>query len=110
MSRNDSTLYTGSSSASFGSKEQPVRTEKREEKHEKRLKLAPAGEVVKAEFQKEIDKLRNIDFLNIEEMLTDEHFKAEMMARKKTIEKLQAIQNRLKIILKAPKPKQAPSE
>lgn len=99
--RSDSILNTGSSSASFGSvREQQVRAEKREEKIEKRAALLPAGEIVKAEIQKEIDEISNINYLEIESMLTDEHFKSELMARKKLVEKLVALRNRFDNLLR----------
>jgi hypothetical protein len=102
MSRDDSILNTGSSSASFGTtQEQKIRVDKREQKIEKRAGLLPAGEIVRAEIQKEIDEVRSIDYLNIESMLTDEHFKSEMMARKKFLEKLIALQNRFDNILRS---------
>ena len=99
--RSDSVLNTGASSASFGSvKEQQIRIDKREEKIEKRAAPTPAGEVVKAEIQKDIDQISNIDYLEVESMLTDEHFRAEMMARKKTKEYLVNLRNRLDNLLR----------
>jgi len=102
--RNDAVLYTGVTSASFASvKDRELKAKKKElkeEKIEKRIKLSPVSELVTAEIQKEIEKLRNIDYLNIESMITDEHFRSEMMARKKTIEKLTDVQTRLTNILR----------
>lgn len=99
--RDDSILYTGSSSASFSSvQEQKRRSESRERSIEKRAALLPAGEIVKAELQKEIDMVRSIDYLDIESMLTDEHFRAELMARKKFLERLIALKNRFDTLLR----------
>lgn len=105
--RNDAVLYTGATSASFASAKDRELTKKKkeakEEKIEKRIKLSPVSEIVNAEIQKEIEKMRNIDYLNIESMITDEHFRSEMMARKKTIEKLTDVQLRLNNILREAK-------
>lgn len=101
MVRDDSMLYAGSSSASFSSvKEQKLRSEKREQSIEKRAVLLPAGELVKAELQKEIDMVRNIDYLAIDSMMSDENFRAEMMARKKFLQRLIALKNRFDTLLR----------
>jgi hypothetical protein len=101
MTRDDSVLNTGATSASFGStQEQKIRTELRDEKIEKRAKLKPAGEIVLAELQKDIDEAQNINYLNIEQMLTEEHFKSELMARKKYLEKLIELKNRFNNLLR----------
>lgn len=99
--RDDSALYTGASSASLSpTKEQPLRKAQREDKIEKRSALAPFADIVATEIQKEIEKLRNIDYVEVESMIDDAQFRAEMMARKKTIEKLQGVQMRLNNILR----------
>lgn len=101
MIRDDSILYTGFSSASLSTaKEQKQRKERREKNVEKRSALLPAGEIVKAEIQKEIDMVKNIDYLNVESMLNDEHFRAEIMARKKFLERLIALKNRFDTLLR----------
>jgi hypothetical protein len=104
MSRDDSLLYSGiggSTRTSVSAENRAkAKEQKLQEKQDKRIKLAPAAEIVVAEIQKEIDALRTIDYLNIEDMLNDEHFKAEMMSRKKTIEKLNGVQSRLKNLLR----------
>lgn len=101
MGRNDSILHTGAASTSFGSvKEQKIRAEKREQNIEKRAALLPAGEIVKAELEKEIAAVKSIDYLKVEEMLTDENFRAEMMARKKFLERLIALKNRFDTLLR----------
>lgn len=101
MGRDDSLLNTGASSASFGSvKEQQLRTDRREKSVETRAALLPAGEIVKAELQREIDKARNIDYLQVDQMLTDENFRAELMARKKYLQCLIALQGRFSTLLR----------
>lgn len=99
MSRDDSVLYTGASSASFSSPRQIALEAKRNEQKVKaestRRKLSESAELALEEIQKEIDEVSNINFLEIEGMLTDEHFRAEMMARKKLVEKLTSIKMRI---------------
>ena len=96
--------YTGTSSTSFGSHraEQVERKQEvaKDERADTRAKLLPAGDIISQEIQKEIDEITNINFLNIEQMLTDEHFKAELMARKKTIERLEAVKSRIANLLR----------
>lgn len=105
MTRDDSILNTGATSASFGStQEQKLqakkRMEMRDEKVELRAKLKPAGEIVRAEIQKDIDEAQKIDYLNIEEILSDEHLKSELMARKRYMQKLIELRNRFDNLLR----------
>lgn len=97
MSRDDSLLNTGATSVS---KAKTAREETREQNKRKRYNLLPAGEIVRAEIQKEIDAIQNIDYLNIEKMLTEGQLRAELMARKKTIERLKAVMTRLDNLLR----------
>jgi len=105
MSRDDSILSTGSSSASFGTvQEQKVRVEKREEKIEKRAALLPSGEVVRAELQKDIDELSNINFAHVKELVASgipNALEIDMLSTDKTIAKLKSIQARLDNILRS---------
>jgi len=96
MARNDGMLITGASSASFAKQ----RVEAKEIKSAQRKKLLPAAEILSAEFDKEIEEISSIDYLNVEAMFSDEHLKAELMARKKTIERLKAIKLRLNNLLR----------
>ena len=93
--RDDSILYSGGSSASFASDKSKEREakerERKQEALDKRQKLLPSEEIVMSEIDKQIAEVQNIDYLNVEQMLEDEHFKAELMARKKLIEKLKAL-------------------
>lgn len=100
--RDDSSLYSGMTSVSFASvKTNPVIEKAKEDKKEKKVKLSDASQIIVDFFDKEITNLQNIDYLKIEEMLTDEHFKAEMMARKKTVEKLKDIRGRISRIMES---------
>jgi hypothetical protein len=101
MSRDDSILYAGSSSASFGSpKEQQIRTDIRENKREKRAKLQPAAEVVFAEIKSEMDSVMFIQNIAVEEATDERMFMIEVMARKKYVTYLKNLQNKLDIILR----------
>lgn len=98
MSRDDSSLYTGVSSQSVAKQ----RTEKAEEKAEKRIKLTPAGDIVAAEFKKEIDALIYGPYKD-EDAMSDEQFRAERKGRRLAVASLVGIQNRLKNLLREPK-------
>lgn len=102
MTRDDSILNTGATSASFAPREQKLRTDKREEQHEKRLKLLPAGELINAEFEKQINTLLYSPFPD-EDKMTDAQFRVERKGRRLAIKSLLMIQNRLAIILREPK-------
>jgi len=109
--RTDEILNTGATSASFGSvKAQKVREQLTEQKVERRNALRPSGEIVLGEIQKEIDEVRNIDYLNIEAMLTDEHVRSELMARKKYVEALVRLKNRFDNLLRDPNRKEGEDE
>ncbi len=99
MTRDDSVLYTGASSASFGvTKQQQAladkRKEQREKKAEKRIALSPAADVIKAEIQKEITALIYGPYVD-EDSMSDEQFRTERRARKLAVASLLSIQNRL---------------
>lgn len=98
--RDDSFMYSGSNSTSFAARRPNPLVEKiKEDKKTKKNLLNKSTEIIIEFFDKEIANLQNIDYLNIESMLTDEHFKAEMMARKKTLEKLKDIKTKLSRIM-----------
>lgn len=110
MTRNDNILYSGSSSASFGTTQQQKveasRNEQRDQKIEARAKLKPAGEIVMAEIQKEIAELSDIKFAHVKELVASgipNALEIDMLSNEKTIERLKDIQNRLSNILREPK-------
>lgn len=104
MSRDDSLLYSGSSSASFGStKQQQVREIKSEQKKEQRTKLQPAAEVVFAEIEKEKQASMYLPNIDVERAADEKAFMIEAMARKKYTEYLTRLQNKLDNILREPK-------
>lgn len=101
MSRDEGDLYSGLSSRS---RVRAVKAEKREVKAENRLKLLPAGEIVTAQFAKEVKALMYGPYTN-EEAMTDAQFRAERRGRRLAVASLLAIQRRLEIILREPKGK-----
>lgn len=99
--RNDGFLYSGIP-ASAPKREAKTRKTIAEDRRDARIVLTPAGDIVMEVLQREIDLLSTIDYLNIEQMMSDEHFKAEMMARKKTVERLKVVKTTLSNLLKEP--------
>lgn len=104
MSRDDSVLYSGATSASFKSpKAQEVEDKQKqaqEERKEKKLKLKPAAEPVLELIEKHKKKVKSIEEFAIEDMITEEHFKSEVMARKKFYQFLLQFEQEIKIALK----------
>lgn len=101
--RDDSLLNTGASSASFGTTRESQRvSEKRQEqsraKHEQRLKLKPAGEIVQVELAKEFVVLDSLSTINVG--VSGEELKAEMMGRAIAKTRLEAFQTRILNILR----------
>lgn len=107
MSRDDSGLYTGASSASFGTThEDPTRKAIREQKKEIRGQFKPAAEIVFAEIQKEIHELIHGTYEG-EDTMSDEQFRTERRARRVAVERLTALNNRFSNLLREPRrPKQ----
>lgn len=104
MSRDDSLLYSGSSSASFGTAhEQPLRKKRSEEKKENLGKLKPAADVVFAEIKAEKDSVMFLQNIPVEDAKDERLFMIEVMARKKYMEYLTRLQNKLDNILREPK-------
>lgn len=106
MSRDDSILHTGATSASFASpKEVEVKAKQAEAKEKRREvghKLKPAGEVVLGLIANQKDKIKSIEEFGVEDMVTEEHFKSEVMARKKFYQYLLTFEQEIKNKLKEP--------
>ncbi len=106
MARNDSILNTGMTSASFASpKEKELkqkRKEEQEEKQRKKLTLQPSADIVLDLITKHRDKVKSIEEFEVEQMVSDEHFKSEVMARKKFVQFLNLFEQEIKIALKEP--------
>lgn len=116
MTRDDSVLSTGMSSASFGSvKEQKIRADKREEKQERRHQLLPSGKVVVDEIDKEIAELSSIKFAHVKELVASgipHALEIDMLSNEKTIDHLTKVKNRLNNILRdnVPTPEEPTNE
>jgi hypothetical protein len=106
MSRDDSLLYTGSSSSSFAkAKLQPVVEEKKQDSQRKRAILIAddAGEIIIDILQREIDKYKNIEFANIKEILATgipNALEIDMLSTDKTIDSLKSAQYIIKNIMR----------
>jgi hypothetical protein len=104
MGRDDSILWSGSSSSSFGiTHEQKIRVDKREEKKEQRGKLQPAADIVFTLIQKEMDKAMYLPTIDIKNSPDERMFMIEAMSRQKYVGFLKELSNKLDIILREPK-------
>lgn len=95
----DEQLYSGITSAST-SKIKEKKEDKTKELSKKRKELLPAGELLKAEFEKEIDKISRIDNVELDKLTDGFEIKAELLAQKRTAEILGSIQTRLMNVLR----------
>lgn len=103
MSRDDSMLYAGSSSAAFTHKEQDVVKNRRDKKHEKKQQLQPVAEFIFQEIENEkksVMYIKNIDITNVQD---EKMFMVEMMARRKYVDYLDQLKLKLTIILREKK-------
>lgn len=104
MTRDDSVLYSGASSASFSSvKEQKVLTTRKDKKEEQRNQLKPSADVTFQVIDKEIDSVLRVDAIDISSAKDERLFMIEMMARQKYVEYLHKLKARLTIVLREPK-------
>ena len=104
MSRDDSILYGGSSSASFGTTHAVKQRETiKKDKQERRAKLKPAAEVVFAEIEAEKESVMFVTNIQVEQATDEKLFMIEVMARKKYVEYLTKLQNKLQTILRESK-------
>lgn len=103
--RDDSLLYTGTSSSSFSSAKDRELKDKRKERSKelqsRRTQLRDSGEVLVAEITREVLRLRTAPYPN-EDTMSDEQFRAERKGRKIAIETLVTVQNRLINLLREP--------
>ncbi len=111
--RNDSTLYTGANSSSFRSERANAVATKRSEqllaKQSQSRKLAPAAELIKTEFAKELKLLMYGPYDN-EDNMSDEQFRAERRARRLTVESLLSIQTRVLNMVREPVAQKQPEK
>lgn len=106
MSRDDSALYSGVSSASFGStREQQVLKDKKETSSENRARLKPHAEIVMAEIQKEIDDLKTMEIVDVKAIISntvdpDKTLSIILFGREEARERLVSVKARLSNILR----------
>lgn len=104
MSRDDGVLYSGATSASFGSVKYTQIKEKRDTDKQQRLdtkhKMKPAAEPVLALIDKWRNKFKYIGEFEDAAFVSDETFKSEVMARKKFYQFLGQFEQEIKIALK----------
>lgn len=94
MARDDSSLYSGITSVSAGVVREK-RAEVKQDSKEVMSKLKPALELITKLIDKEKSKIRNIEYFDVENIVLDEVYKAELMARKKYMGYLSKLQVRV---------------
>ena len=91
-----SDLYTGSNSGSFGN----YRTSQRDaivaKKRENKAQLTPAYHIVKEAIDKEIAKVKDIEYLYVDGFVPDEQLNTELVARRKYLSYLKGLDAQLK--------------
>lgn len=92
-------FYSGLTSQSTA-KIKAVKDERKKELSKTRNALLPVGEMLKAEFDKDIEKVSHIDYVALERLVNDYEVKAELLAQKRTVEILRSIQQRLNNLLR----------
>lgn len=96
-----SDLYTGSNSGSFGNyRATKLKKKASEEKQVKKGKLVPAYELIIGAINKEIEDVKNIEFLLVDVQTPEEHLKAELVARRRYIGYLNNLKSTIKNALK----------
>jgi hypothetical protein len=98
MSKDDSFLYSGLTSAS--SDKATPREIQREEKESQRIKLKPAAEVVLELLETERNKLYDIRRIFIDRKTTDEEVKIERIVRERQALLISALEVKVRNILK----------
>lgn len=100
----DEQLYTGLTSQS-AAKVRDVKEDRKKELSKKRSVLLPSGELLKAEFDKEIDKISHIDYVSLDKLANGFEIKAELLAQKRIVDILEKIEQRLINLLRDNKDK-----
>lgn len=94
MARDDSSLYTGTTSASFKTRQ----LERKEDKQEKRAKLLPSAEIVFNAIKSEMDGVMMVTSVDIGK--DPQVLMVDLLARQKYVIYLKGLQNKLDIILR----------
>lgn len=92
MPRNDSILYSGTNGITGSPKVLKQRDEIKTVSKEVSSQLRPALELVTELITAEQDKVRNIEYFDVDDMIINDQFKNELMARKKYIHYLKGLQ------------------
>lgn len=107
MSRNDSVLYTGASSASFSSvKEQQMKEQREAEKQTRKevaQKLKPSGEVVLALIEKHKEAARNVSAVTTSDIMSDKEAGELLRSQRKIYAFLLQFEAEIKLALKETK-------
>lgn len=102
MSRDDSILYTGSSSASYRAEEERLKSEVKAQKRAT-LIADDAGKILLDELQKEIDALKVHDFNSVKELLKSgipNALEIDLLSKTIAFDTLQAVKIRVKNIMR----------
>lgn len=99
MSKDDSFLYTGITSASSDKAPTP-REVQREEKESARIKLKPAAEVVLAELAKERERVIDLRSIVLDRTTSEGEINTELLARKLYLNYLNSLEAKVNNILK----------
>lgn len=106
MSRDDSALWTGGSSASFASernREQKAKdTDRKQQAHEARQKLLPAEELLIADYDAMIAEAKNTENVDVVGLIGigNHALEIEMLANAKFIERLKGAKVRMTNLLR----------
>jgi hypothetical protein len=94
-------LYTGSNSGSFGNyKAAEQREELVKEKREKKSQLIPAYELVQELIEKEVANVKDVSFLYVDTYVLPEELNAEIIARRRYLNYLNALSTKLASLLR----------
>ena len=103
MPRNDSILYSGTSSASFAKEKPDIREEIKDKKKREKQILSPVSELILGELQKEIDSLaiRNHEVVKALIASGIPHvLEIDELSRCKASERLIAVKSRMASIMR----------
>lgn len=101
MSRDDTMLYSGSTSASFTTvKEQPSLKKRRDVAYEKKQVLKPSADIIFQEIEAEKKAAMYIKNIDISSSPDEKMFMIEMMARQKYVEYLDRLKVKMQNVLK----------
>ena len=105
MSRDNSSLYTGSTSASFGSTKESQISENnkrllKDRREEAKNVLKPSAEIIFSDIDTEIKMVTSIQNIDMSNVPDERLFMAEMMARQRYIFYLKQLKTRLSITLR----------